>query len=403
VVRRLKTLKSALFHLIFPGGVVIAVAVALWQWSPQALFPVSTVVSFFSFVAVATAGVCWRYSHSRLFLVLLVLALSAVLDLKQSTVGPPVYAFWQQLIPLNLMWLALLRERQFCSLATAGRICLLLVQPLVLYGILVYKLSWYTALNTWSWSIVWAGWTVEMTLPVLLVCLVFLVVLARHFWRNNGENAALVWVLIVCCFAFYGGDLVPDLYWYALGPLLILVTVLEQSYALAFRDELTGLPSRRALSDQLFRRRRRYGVALVDIDHFKKVNDTHGHDVGDQVLKLVATQLAMVGGGGRAYRYGGEEFIVLFRHDRKEETTRAVEQLRQRIAKTPFTVRQRPRPTKRPRHVVPAGKGQQTLHVTVSIGLSWWEKGLDGDAVIKRADQALYRAKKAGRNRVIST
>jgi len=98
----------------------------------------------------------------------------------------------------------------------------------------------------------------------------------------------------------------------AMGGVILLVAVLQESYRLAFRDELTGLPSRRALDERMRALGSRYTVAMGDVDHFKKFNDTHGHDTGDQVLRLVAARLAEVGGGGRAFRYGGEEFTVLF-------------------------------------------------------------------------------------------
>src|SRR3990167_5951921 len=91
---------------------------------------------------------------------------------------------------------------------------------------------------------------------------------------------------------------------------IMLVSLLQESHRLAFRDELTGLPSRRALEEGLHGLGPAHAIAMVDVDHFKKFNDTHGHDIGDQVLRLVAAQLRKIGGGGKAYRYGGEEFTL---------------------------------------------------------------------------------------------
>lgn len=82
--------------------------------------------------------------------------------------------------------------------------------------------------------------------------------------------------------------------------LMLVAAVAHEAYQMAFRDELTGLPGRRALNERLQRLGRDYVIAMVDVDHFKKFNDTHGHDVGDQVLRLVAGQLRKVGGGGKA-------------------------------------------------------------------------------------------------------
>ena len=97
--------------------------------------------------------------------------------------------------------------------------------------------------------------------------------------------------------------------------LILVAAVAHEAYQMAFRDELTGLPGRRALNERLQRLGRSYVIAMADVDHFKKFNDTHGHDVGDQVLRLVAAQLRKIGGGGKAYRYGGEEFTLVFLQD----------------------------------------------------------------------------------------
>src|SRR5437773_1658258 len=93
---------------------------------------------------------------------------------------------------------------------------------------------------------------------------------------------------------------------------ILLAAVLQESHRLAFRDELTNLPSRRALEERLTGLGPTYAIGMIDVDHFKQFNDAHGHHIGDQVLKLVAARLAAIEGGGTSYRYGGEEFCVLF-------------------------------------------------------------------------------------------
>src|SRR2546421_12493897 len=98
---------------------------------------------------------------------------------------------------------------------------------------------------------------------------------------------------------------------------------------MAYQDSLTQLPARRALNEALLRLGSQYTVGMVDVDHFKRINDSHGHDVGDQVLKMVAARLAQVGGGGRAYRYGGEEFAVIFAVRRADQSHPEVEKRRQ--------------------------------------------------------------------------
>ena len=94
--------------------------------------------------------------------------------------------------------------------------------------------------------------------------------------------------------------------------LVLILAIIQDSHNMAFRDDMTGIPSRRALNDLLRGLGSRYAIAMFDVDHFKRFNDTYGHDVGDQVLKVVAGRLMAVSGGGRSFRYGGEEFTVVF-------------------------------------------------------------------------------------------
>ena len=146
---------------------------------------------------------------------------------------------------------------------------------------------------------------------------------------------------------------------------------------------------------------------MVDVDHFKKFNDTHGHDIGDQVLKLVAARLAEVGGGGIAFRYGGEEFSVLFPGATLEEALPHLDAIRASIEGYRMAVRAPDRPksgeegSKLRGGGEKSGNPEQHLSVTVSIGASRPKKDARAPAqVIKAADEALYRAKQGGRNRV---
>ncbi|WP_440873970.1 diguanylate cyclase [Thalassotalea sp. PLHSN55] len=178
-----------------------------------------------------------------------------------------------------------------------------------------------------------------------------------------------------------------------------LIVVLIDSYFLAYRDELTELPSRRALQQLVLSLGRNYTVAMLDIDHFKKFNDTYGHDIGDQVLKLVASKLAKVKSGGRVFRYGGEEFTVVFPRKHIDQTLHELEQLRQSVADYKMVIRQQQRQSKQARN---KGKSDnlKTVSVTISIGVAMRESKQNFDQVLKAADQALYRAKKSGRNNV---
>ncbi|HSD41462.1 MAG TPA: GGDEF domain-containing protein [Burkholderiales bacterium] len=191
----------------------------------------------------------------------------------------------------------------------------------------------------------------------------------------------------------------------AAAGLVLVVAVLQETYRLAFRDELTRLPSRRALNERLKAVGRRYAVAMIDVDHFKRFNDTHGHDVGDQVLRMVAARLARLGGGGQAFRYGGEEFTVLFPGKDAGEALPHLEALRAEIEEYRMAIRAptRPRRKRAGKRRRTGASSAQTVSVTVSIGVADRSARHDNpEAVVKSADRALYRAKRAGRNQVVS-
>jgi diguanylate cyclase (GGDEF)-like protein len=138
---------------------------------------------------------------------------------------------------------------------------------------------------------------------------------------------------------------------------------------------------------------------MIDVDRFKQFNDRFGHDAGDHVLRMVAARLAKVSGGGTAYRYGGEEFAILFPGKSAEECLPHLEELRETVETSRFTMRRRFRPRNKP--AAPKGRQREPVVITVSIGVA--EKNhrhSSPDQVVQAADKALYRAKEAGRNRV---
>jgi diguanylate cyclase (GGDEF)-like protein len=138
---------------------------------------------------------------------------------------------------------------------------------------------------------------------------------------------------------------------------------------------------------------------MLDIDFFKKFNDRFGHDVGDQVLCMVASHLRRVGGGGKSYRYGGEEFTILFPGKSKQDALPHLERLRQSIEAAQFGLRGKNRPKKPPKKLKKAKAQPKTVSVTISIGVAESDSSRPKPtSVMKAADQALYKAKKRGRN-----
>jgi len=170
---------------------------------------------------------------------------------------------------------------------------------------------------------------------------------------------------------------------------------LDHSIELAVTDQLTGLHNRRYMSGQLealMRRANQGGepvsLLVIDIDHFKKVNDSFGHDVGDEVLSEFAVRLASnVRAIDLPVRHGGEEFVVVMPDTELEDARRIAERIRLHAAGAPFRVM----------------GGEELLSVTISIGVAS-STGTDDtpNALFKRADEAVYEAKSSGRNRVIA-
>ncbi len=167
------------------------------------------------------------------------------------------------------------------------------------------------------------------------------------------------------------------------------------SMEMAVMDSLTGLHNRRYLDMQLgplvahaVQRERELAVLVIDVDHFKEVNDTHGHDAGDDVLREVSKRLRRsIRGIDLACRHGGEEFVIAMPDTSIEDAGVVAERIRDRIAAEPFRI---------------AG-GSHAMTVTVSVGVASviWPDDTP-ETLLKRADLALYRAKHAGRNRVVS-
>lgn len=160
---------------------------------------------------------------------------------------------------------------------------------------------------------------------------------------------------------------------------------------LAHHDELTGLLNRRAglgLLEEEIRRSRRYAtplcVASCDLDHFKRVNDRHGHAVGDRVLREAGELMqATMRQHDHVIRLGGEEFLLLLPGVAQEEAGQAVERLRERLASTPLAAAR--------------------IRLTLSAGIAQLQDDEQADALLERADRALYGAKHAGRNQVQET
>jgi len=313
--------------------------------------------------------------------------------------GRAIYAAVCVFVPLNLAALSLLNERGIFTFYGVRRGLALVLQAMLTAWIVA---SGQTEVVDWAYGVSLALPLPASPIPALAL-LIMLMGFAITGYRSIrarsaldvGLTAALVALALAChnveqapMFAVYVGA--------AAGALA--VAVLQDTFRLAFRDELTGLPSRRALNERMLALGNHYVIAMVDVDHFKQFNDTHGHDFGDHVLRMVGAKLARIGCAGRAYRFGGEEFAIVFPGRHVHEVWPHLESLREQIAAHALVLRSLERDPSLQGRMGPASI---SLSVSVSIGLAErGERAMTPAHVLIAADRALYRAKHKGRNRL---
>jgi diguanylate cyclase (GGDEF)-like protein len=408
--------KSTLRLLILPGGVVLACAAVLAHSDWVALPGAS--LNFLSYCAL-TGGMllAWRFHSSRVFLALLVVCL---FQEGLPLLAPPHSRAWfgsavtvlGALVPLDFLLIGLMREQGFSVSSLAPPLLVMFVQSTF---VAVLAAGNETSIGTHHPGRLWLP-----TYVLIAFAAASLLLLARALRSRKPSDGALFWSLAACFLSLYFHPEMRASSVYALAALSILaISVIETSYLFAYHDELTGLPSRRAFNDSFQALQVPYSVAAVDIDHFKSFNDTYGHDVGDEVLRLVASKLARITGGGRAYRCGGEEFTILFSGKLTSEVLPHLEELRLAIENAHFRKRgserrQTPRGPDR-RSVgnrnrtrkadairqLARDRSPQAVSVTVSVGVATCSSDAsDREQVLLAADKALYRAKANGRNRI---
>jgi diguanylate cyclase (GGDEF)-like protein len=347
----------------------------------------------------------WRFDRSRPVFALAVLLLVDRTLMRWAPVGDGgdvgrvVFGALAILVPIDLAALSWLPERGV--LARPGQIALaVLTAQALLVAVLCQPL--FLPLTGWLDGPPTPSGLRALSQPSLLAfALAFVVIGRRVVLGVTALESGAMWTLVATFLALRagGGGLDSSLY-LATGGLVLVLSLIETWHGMAYNDELTGLPARRAFNEALTGLGDTYAVAMVDVDHFKRFNDEYGHDVGDHLLRMVAARLAEIGGGGRTFRHGGEEFAVLFPGKKPDEVREHLETLRQRVEAVPFTIRSAGRPRLRPESPSPAGP-RTRLTVTVSIGVAGTDDSrVRPEEVVRAADAALYRAKHAGRNQI---
>jgi diguanylate cyclase (GGDEF)-like protein len=381
--------KAISLNLFIPFFISFFFALVIYyaQKIPSILFDI--VPYLFYGLSLILIWVSWHFNRNRfIFIILPIIFVSLGFEYFSAKKATLLFLYISMLFPLHLLIFLVLKERGIFSLWGLLKILFFALEIIAVLYLIYYPNEMVQ--NYLTSKLFAANLYPIKDISVAIGIFVFFVISALVLF---GRYLMYSTTFLILLFTFYSG-----LYFlktphatqvaFLSFAIIIFVLLVRESYRLAFYDELTALPGRRALVEDMAKLGRKYSLAMCDIDFFKKFNDTYGHDTGDEVLKMVASKFAQVSGGGKAYRYGGEEFVILFPSKDSKESFVHVDAMRQNIATTPFSVRNK--------------KTTKKIYINVSAGITQnISKDKDPFAVMKRADNALYKAKKAGRNQVI--
>lgn len=305
-------------------------------------------------------------------------------------------------LSINIALISLYSER--------GVITLIGLTRFIIIGLQVAGFSWLIYIKHPEWQhfvnlIIFPALQIKLLFfsqtALLSFLISFFVVSISFFYHSNPFRGAILGGMCLALYGmtFSGNEMVTISILFSFTLIFPLLTLVSVSYRMAYVDELTDLPGRRALNETLNKLGSKYVLAMLDVDHFKKFNDTYGHDAGDDVLRLLGNRLKSVTGGGKPFRYGGEEFTLVFAGMSLSEVSEHLEKLRENVANNKFTLRKQERRTKRKRKRSSKKVSQRDVKVTISIGYAERnDKAKTPNQVLKLSDKALYKAKRKGRN-----
>jgi GGDEF domain-containing protein len=394
---------TTFYWLFFPPFFLLSVFFGFFFFNTQIISNGLVNLWWMSYASLAIAAmIAWQFGRSRLVYACLLLLLIA-LD-NELTLTPELLDVRYAGILFGFVFLLYSTDKGF----SAFNLCFSLAVLLMLFVISWLAITWIQPVGqTWLTSLDSLLFQISPDLRAhitpfnsALLIVGLLLGLLRLCLKTDNNHNALFFALALSAFMHIYRDADFGLITLIFLAGLLCYSVLKDSFTMAYKDELTGILSRRALMQYVQTLGRKYTVVMSDIDHFKKFNDTYGHDVGDEVLKLVASKLDNVSGGGKTFRFGGEEFIIVFPRKTSAEVLPFVEVLRRTIADYDIALRAKPRPPKPQEPLAnKAPAKEKTVNVTTSFGIAQRTKEhSDFASIMKQADIALYAAKKAGRN-----
>ena len=391
---------------VWPGliflllGVLLAIFVADTPWL------VATTGLYAPVVYGAGLFLAWRFRRSRVAAVLLGLfMMDVLLRPSSSTLEPGVGSVWDASGVLFLFLMpvvAAMKDRGVLS--HRGLIQVVIILAGLAGGLMVWAvrpefLSW-----TWQSFLPWDLSGLQLSDAVLIVGLVALLFTGGlAVWRGHRLDKGFFWIAVALLLALGGGpESVESTVYLTMAGLMLIVNLVEKSYALSLLDNVTYLPARRAMRHEIRRAGSSYALALVGVDHYKTLHDRYGRDASDRVMKKIANHLRMVGRHARAFRYSGENFALVFAGKGRNEVLGDLEDLRADIEDFRFAMRPKAAENgKREGAKYPSVRWS----LTVTVGVAeveeksgWWFARY---GVINRAARsALHRGQKAGGNTV---
>lgn len=403
-----------IFHrlagFVLPGGLILFAAVGFLRphglpvgfGQPLAVFPyvVYTVGFFFA----------WYFSSARtifslliLFLADLGLSFSPSIHLDPSSESSSLFVMSAFLVPLNILAFSVLNDKPLSPLKEGVRLIVVVVQSVLVLWLCNSEQEAFTNVfgqGHMPWLTMLMAWTPIPQAALGAFAVAGVVVLIRYWLRRDPVDAGTFWSLAAIFLAYHGTQFHwrPTNFFSAAG-LILFVSMTQSAYQRTYRDELTGIDGRLAYEEAVAQIGRQFAVAILSIDQLSTYRGTHGNDVAEQILKILAPKMRAVCKRGRVFRVSGEDLTILFKHHTATETIAELELMRKTIETTDLVIRNKVRVYERVRKT-PLRQGvDEQFSATAAIGVA--ETSANSEAftsVTKRAYRALYDAKTAGGN-----
>lgn len=392
ILRRLLPLSLPLSIIV--GASILFIKIGTLPSTAQNL------ILYFSYILLAVVILLsFIFNRSRVFFIASVVFISQILLMVCKVTNgvesfniTAVRSIINIILPINITVIALTSDKGILTSSGKLRIIVILFEYLFIGWAIV---SIRTKLIVFICSIpIQIGNLATIPLSIFLIfCFAFILFIWRIIILDLSKDRLLFGVLIAVFIGLFSRNtnISIPVYFSAAG-IILLICALHETYFLAYIDELTGLPSRRALKDKMMKLGGKYSIVMIDIDFFKRFNDSYGHDSGDEVLRFIGKCLKQIPSGGKSFRYGGEEFTVIFPGKNISEAIHHIEKLRENIAKSRIPL---------VKGSAMNSKSQRAKKVSITISCGVAERNEKHPAppdVLKAADAALYRAKDKGRN-----